>query len=423
MASDASIYSLIRPAAPAIDPVEQYGKGLSLANMIGQQEVQGLQTQKLRSDLQGEAEFKKLFTGGRTPTETEAIAADPTRGMAYGKAQVDRRKSEAEALKVDLENARNRLAAVQTDVDLAALREDIMRKQGPAAAADIPPSVSDPRFAQWKQTHMMSADKALDWLKPHLQPVALGGKTALVETNPNAAGFNPNVDLTHTATIGEIETGRHNKVMEPIAAGTLGVAQGRLAEEKRHNPIVEGNAANANALQTANLEGKIRDDYNAASKDYVKVRDAHQRVLASAKDPSAAGDLALIFNYMKVLDPGSTVREGEFATAQNSGGVSELVRARYNKAISGERLSDNIRTDFVDRSNRLYKAAEDNQANIEEQYRGVSTRSKVNPENVVLPQRVEGTAPPPKPKLGARQDGYIFKGGNPADPKSWEKAN
>ncbi len=235
MASDASIYSLIRPAAPAIDPVEQYGKGLSLANMIGQQEVQGLQTQKLRSDLQGEAEFKKLFTGGRTPTETEAIAADPTRGMAYGKAQIDRRKSEAEALKVDLENARNRLAAVQTDVDLAALREDVMRKQGPTAAADIPPSVSDPRFAQWKQTHMMSADKAIDWLKPHLQIAGLGGKSALVETNPNATGFKPDVDLTHTATIGETETMRHNPVMERNAAAQLAETKaehGRVADRE-----------------------------------------------------------------------------------------------------------------------------------------------------------------------------------------------
>lgn len=235
MASDASIYSLIRPATPAPSPIEQYGQGLSLQNMIGQQEVQGLQTQKMRRDLAGEEAFQKLFQGGAMPSESQAIAADPTRGMAFGKAQVDRRKAEAEALKIDIENARNQLAAVATDADLAALRENIMRKQGPTAAADVPASVSDPRFAEWKQTHMMSADKALDWLKPHLQVTNLGGKSALVETNPNAPGFNPNADLTHTATIGEKETMRHNPVMERNAAGQLAetiAEHGRVAKRE-----------------------------------------------------------------------------------------------------------------------------------------------------------------------------------------------
>ena len=30
-------------------------------------------------------------------------------------------------------------------------------------------------------------------------------------------------------------------------------------------------------------------------------------------------------------------------------------------------------------------------------------------------------APTGKPKIGEVQDGYMFKGGNPADPKNWEK--
>ena len=37
--------------------------------------------------------------------------------------------------------------------------------------------------------------------------------------------------------------------------------------------------------------------------------------------PDAAGDMALIFSYMKMLDPNSTVREGEYATAQDAGSI------------------------------------------------------------------------------------------------------
>ena len=89
------------------------------------------------------------------------------------------------------------------------------------------------------------------------------------------------------------------------------------------------------------------------SKDPRLIAAAFGRVTASAEDPSAAGDLALIFNFMKMLDPGSVVREGEFANAQNAAGVPDRIRASYNKALRGERLSENTRADFVDRAQKI----------------------------------------------------------------------
>jgi len=105
-------------------------------------------------------------------------------------------------------------------------------------------------------------------------------------------------------------------------------------------------------------ENKLRDDYRKDIGEYPKIRDSYTRILQSAKEPSAAGDLALIFNYMKILDPGSVVREGEFATAQNSGSVPDIIIAKYNKVKSGERLSPSIRADFVDRASKLYQGQE-----------------------------------------------------------------
>ena len=64
---------------------------------------------------------------------------------------------------------------------------------------------------------------------------------------------------------------------------------------------------------------KLVDKFEANSSDFFKVRDAFNRVVTSAEDPSAAGDLALIFNFMKTLDPGSVVRESEFSTAAQAG--------------------------------------------------------------------------------------------------------
>lgn len=110
---------------------------------------------------------------------------------------------------------------------------------------------------------------------------------------------------------------------------------------------------------------------------------AYGRVISSAQDPSPAGDLALIFNYMKVLDPGSTVREGEFATAQDSGSVDDRTRGLYNRIVNGERLSAQQRADFADRATRLYSGAEQQYGNISEQYRGFAVAAGLPPEQVI----------------------------------------
>jgi hypothetical protein len=102
-------------------------------------------------------------------------------------------------------------------------------------------------------------------------------------------------------------------------------------------------------------EGKMRREYSDQTKVYQDVKAAYGRVLASRED--AAGDLALIFNYMKMLDPGSVVREGEFATAQNAAGVPDRIWNLYNKTITGERLSGDQRKMFAKQAESLYKQA------------------------------------------------------------------
>ena len=131
-------------------------------------------------------------------------------------------------------------------------------------------------------------------------------------------------------------------------------------------------------------ETTLRKEFDKSSGEFVKVRDAHTRLLKASEDPSAAGDLALIFNYMKVLDPGSTVREGEFATAQNAAGMDQRIRSMYNQVVDGTRLTVPQRTDFVDRSGRLFQGQADNQQQNVDRFRGIAKRSGANPDNVVF---------------------------------------
>jgi len=131
-------------------------------------------------------------------------------------------------------------------------------------------------------------------------------------------------------------------------------------------------------------EGQLRDKFQALTKEFRQVRDSYTRVVASGKDPSAAGDLALIFNFMKVLDPGSVVRESEFATAQNSGGVDDRTRAAYNRVLNGERLAPRIRNDFLDRGRRLFKGKETQYGKTSTEYRKLAKAYNLDSSRVVL---------------------------------------
>jgi hypothetical protein len=129
---------------------------------------------------------------------------------------------------------------------------------------------------------------------------------------------------------------------------------------------------------------KLRDEYNSASKDFVAIGDTYTRMREAARDPSAAGDLSLIFQYMKMLDPGSVVREQEFANAQNAAGVPDRIRNAYNNARNGQRLNPNQRQDFLNNAQKLYTGQRSrHEKTVKGRYSELAKRYSLNPDDVV----------------------------------------
>ena len=79
---------------------------------------------------------------------------------------------------------------------------------------------------------------------------------------------------------------------------------------------------------------------------YRDMQTYYNKILASS-NWTAAGDMSLIFAYMKMLDPRSVVREWEFATAQQTTWIPERVVIAYNQALNWTRLSEKQRTEFT----------------------------------------------------------------------------
>ena len=84
-------------------------------------------------------------------------------------------------------------------------------------------------------------------------------------------------------------------------------------------------------------------DYNEAALRYANVKE----ILGSIW--SGPGDMAIIFEFMRALDPTSVVRESEYATAAKTGNWFKGQWARFNGTFNPEGgfLSDQVKQDFM----------------------------------------------------------------------------
>lgn len=149
-------------------------------------------------------------------------------------------------------------------------------------------------------------------------------------------------------------------------------------------------------------------------KDFRQIESSYSKILNVAKNPSAAGDISLVFSYMKMLDPQSTVREGEFVSAKNAAGVPEQIINTYNKLRTGQFLSEKQRQDFADQARRIYNSQQELVKRREQEFAGFASTYGTNPANVI-PTRAQQ-----KPKEFTGQDKAAFDWAkkNPKDPRS-----
>ena len=167
------------------------------------------------------------------------------------------------------------------------------------------------------------------------------------------------------------------------AARQATTAEGSLELRREENKLAEENRVDETVEQNLKTEEGLRKEVDGLLKDYFLVSDATARVRAAGDDPTGAGDLAMIFNFMKILDPGSTVREGEFANAQNTGGIDDKVIGLYNGIVNGKRLSVDQRADFLGQAESLFEAQTAEAQKTATAFERIATSAGVNVNNVL----------------------------------------
>ena len=235
-----------------------------------------------------------------------------------------------------------------------------------------------------------------DRRKTQLQPFKLRQETADAIIKEAEAKFAPQkfgleIDLTKS----QIEQAKAARRAQDAAAAKSGADAARARAEA--NQMAAGIIP---VEKRPEAEGKFRKEYSDQTKGYQEVKSAYGRVLAS--EDNAVGDLSLIFGYMKMLDPGSVVREGEFATAQNAAGVPERIQNIYNQVVSGQRLSPSQRQSFKGQAGKLYSTAQTQEAQVRQGIERIAKGYGLNTANIFYtPTEVAPTAPAPTPAAPA----------------------
>lgn len=192
----------------------------------------------------------------------------------------------------------------------------------------------------------------------------------------------------------ELQSQRDAAASERQKTGIAATAeQGKVRDEAAERRSRIGAAGRIGAADRAQKKdfgqtGSLRDDYNRDLKqiNFPDISSSAARITTAAKNPTPAGDLSVIYSYMKMLDPGSVVRESEFRVAETARPMLERVGLNWNAVKSvweGKKLTDSSRADFVNKAGALYESAASQKKEIDTHYRGIAERNKLNPQDII----------------------------------------
>jgi hypothetical protein len=147
--------------------------------------------------------------------------------------------------------------------------------------------------------------------------------------------------------------------------------------------------------KTFEQEDKLRKEYQGRTKVYGELGTTFNNIQSSAGAKTGPGDIALITGFMKMLDPGSVVRETEFATARDTAGLYTRLENSLKKAESGQFLQPKQREEFVNLAREYYKSAQ-KKAEEDKKALGVVVKNyRLNAENVFGPETAATPTPSP----------------------------
>jgi hypothetical protein len=296
-----------------------------------------------------------------------------------------------------LQNGSPEVAADILDKQIAARKnsgKDASKIEAVRSALD-----ADPTSVQGNLGFILSAIDPEKWSKmttaqTALQqaPEELRAKRAAATTAEAEAGVAPEMQaqtLKQKSAEAAIKQVEANFAPDKIAAdleqtyATTDASRASAESSRASAAKTKNEVANPGLIppdKKPEYEGKLRAEYNAQTQPYRLIQDAYGRMQQAEK--TGAGDVSLIYGYMKMLDPTSVVREGEYATAANTTGLPDQIMNLYNKAVDGQKLPDTARKSILSQSGKLAQNARDDEDKVRKGLARIAGKYGLDPENI-----------------------------------------
>jgi hypothetical protein len=147
-------------------------------------------------------------------------------------------------------------------------------------------------------------------------------------------------------------------VVAELPAGGFEQIQNAIIQQKRAGATVVDMTGGQKGFDN---ETKLRTEFQGSPeyKAFGEMKSAYGQVLEGLKKANAIGDLAAATKIMKLLDPGSVVRESELALAMQAGGLLDRVSNYATNIMQGTKLSPDQRREFSSLANSLFSVSLD----------------------------------------------------------------
>lgn len=154
-------------------------------------------------------------------------------------------------------------------------------------------------------------------------------------------------------------------------------------------------------FQRIQTESKLRNDFIRDSSAFSEIARQVGLIKSALKDPSAAATLSAATSFMKILDPGSVVRESELGMAMAATGIIDRAKNYLEVLKSGKNLTEQQAADFGRLADAFYSQAYETQKKRKDFY------TKITSEYGLDPSRVIGDDQKPKQRSTTAAVGFL----------------
>jgi hypothetical protein len=377
---------------PQVDPGRSLLEGLQFGSTISQLRQQQQKEQRLQSYR---TELENAFSQGTPKAFSRLMTMFPEHQAAIKPTfeQLSKERQEGEiaaALPVAsaLLSGNSKVAKDLIEARIQATPEgqDASGLKALSSLIDADPATAK-NYALMGLSQVMSPDKFAETFSKlaetsraeQLAPSQLKESEAKAETAATEAKFKEKqliANLEKTAS----ELGLNKAQTASAIAQTkkLGVETAKAVLELKASEATGGVDPEKKFTQ----EEKIRKEWQGRTKVYGELQGTYNNIQASSAAGTGAGDIALITGFMKMLDPGSVVRETEFATARDTAGLFAQLENRLQKAQNGQLLQPEQRKQYVSLAKQYLEAAQKKAEQEKKDLNAVVKNYKLNPENV-----------------------------------------